>query len=271
MRYPSGTYNQIGLINPNNLLNRNIWSHIKSSGLVKKPVQKKEINIGYTTKKYVESAAQFSPRGLKAKSGFVSFMGHAASSGANSPQDSQDPPKEFILVQQATSQKINWFEVNLMENEDDQFTLGFEDQKGQFWIKNRMNKARLIQINLEQFAERGAQIDEIMAYLAHNLQHDIQMNSNKGLTMYLAGKAEDKPIIIKPNAHSLVKNKNYSKMSSNFNIQRQIQSNLVLSEPSMERPGNKYNPDTPTLIPAGSDQQLDVKSEDEKINNIELN
>ena len=56
-----------------------------------------------------------------------------------------------------------------------------------FWIKNKVDKARLIQINLESFAERGAQIDEILAYLAHNLQHDISVGGNQGLTKYLSG------------------------------------------------------------------------------------
>ena len=56
-----------------------------------------------------------------------------------------------------------------------------------FWIKNKNDNARLIQINLESFAERGAQIDEILAYLAHNLQHDISMSNNPGLSRYLSG------------------------------------------------------------------------------------
>ena len=56
-----------------------------------------------------------------------------------------------------------------MENEDDSFTLGFEDQTGKFWIKNKNSKVRFIDINLESFAQRGAQIEEILAYLAHNL------------------------------------------------------------------------------------------------------
>ena len=75
----------------------------------------------------------------------------------------------FELVEKSHVPKINWFEINLMENEDDSFTLGFEDQTGKFWIKNKNSKVRFIDINLESFAQRGAQIEEILAYLAHNL------------------------------------------------------------------------------------------------------
>ena len=55
------------------------------------------------------------------------------SSGINSPQEenlrpmSQEPPKEFKLIEKTTDQKINWFDINLMEKEDESFTLGFED------------------------------------------------------------------------------------------------------------------------------------------------
>lgn len=40
---------------------------------------------------------------------------------------SQDPPKEFILIEKTADEKINWFEINLMEKEDESFTLGFDD------------------------------------------------------------------------------------------------------------------------------------------------
>jgi hypothetical protein len=76
---------------------------------------------------------------------------------------------QFKLVDREISPKIQWFDVNIMETEDESFTLGFSIDDGQFWVRNSREQIKMIDINLEAFKIRGAEIDEILTYLSHNL------------------------------------------------------------------------------------------------------
>jgi hypothetical protein len=122
-------------------------------------------------------------------SGFVSFKGPStkiqsrnATPGLISDPNSEDHDKEFRLIEKAAPPNIDWFDVNLMETEDESFTLGFAVELGNFWIKNKVGHPKFIEINLDKFIKRGADIDEILGYLAHNLQYDIMQKLTAGLT-----------------------------------------------------------------------------------------
>ena len=95
--------------------------------------------------------------------------------------------KEFRLLEMPPPTKIEWFDINSMETEEESFTLGFAVDHGNFWIKNKNNQVKVIDINLEKFIKRGSEIEEILAYVAHNLQHDVAQKSNKSLLSFLSG------------------------------------------------------------------------------------
>ena len=69
------------------------------------------------------------------------------------------------------------------------------------------------------FINKGAEIDEMLAYLSHNIQHDIMKKSNKDLAQYLKGEQISNPIVIEAANQNFMKyQKANSKRSSNFDL-----------------------------------------------------